>query len=132
MGAGLDEAAPVGASRVIRGRLTASKNAVTDLAQRADAAGRTVPANAVTDRYVPLVDVAANREALGVPGDLAEVAGREQAFNAAHPTQQIAPSRALELKREADTLANTAQNQLRRGNVPTDMTAQFTMRLAAG
>lgn len=132
VGAGLDEAAPVGASRVIRGRLTASKNATTDLAQRADAAGRTVPANAVTDRYVPLVDVAANREALGVPGDLAEVAAREQAFNVAHPTQQIAPSRALELKREADTLANTAQNQLRRGNVPTDMTARLHDATRAG
>jgi hypothetical protein len=132
VGAGLNEAAPVGSSKVVSGRLGLSKDAATDLAQRATVSGRLVPASTVTDRYLPLVDVAAKREALGVPGDLSEVAAREQAFNAAHPSGQIAPDRVLELKREADALASTAQNQLRRGTAPTDITAQLHDATRAG
>ena len=132
VGAGLNEAAPVGSSRVITGRLRMSKNATTGLAAQAEQAGRSVPTTAVTDQYVPLVDTAAKREALGVPGDINEIAARESAFNAAHPSQQIAPTRALELKREMDNLATTAQNAIRRGNAVNDMTAQLHNATRAG
>ncbi len=109
-----------------------SKDATTQLARDAEAAGRRVPTSAVTNQYAPLVDTAANREALGVPGDITEIADRERLFNAAHPSGQIAPTQALTLKREADTLASTAQNQLRRGSVPTDMTAKLHDATRAG
>jgi len=131
--AGLDEAAPVGASRVVQGRMAASKAATDQLVQNAEAGGQTVPTTAVTYRFQPLVDVAANREALGTgAGDFNEIAAREAAFNAAHPTGQMAPTQALALKREADNLANTAQNAVRRGAATNDMTAQLHNATRAG
>lgn len=132
VGAGLQEGAPIGSSGRIVSDMRASKAATDTLAQQAEAAGKTVPTSAVTDKYLPLVETAGKREALGVPGDLNEIAARESAFNAAHPTGQIQPTRALELKREADALASTAQNALRRGNAVNDMTAQLHNATRAG
>lgn len=125
VGAGLSEGAPVGASRAVQGKMLASKSATDTLVGAADAAGKTVPTATVTDQFMPLVNKAANREGLGVTGDLEEIAGREKGFNAAHPTGQIGPTRALELKREADALSSTAQNSIRRGAAKNDMTAQL-------
>lgn len=125
VGAGLKEGAAVGDSRAVQGKMLASKGAADSLVASADAAGKTVPASSVTDQFMPLVNKAANREGLGVMGDLEEIAGREKGFNAAHPTGQIGPTRAMELKREADALSGTAQNAVRRGAATNDMTAQL-------
>lgn len=124
VGAGLKEGIPVGGSRTATGRMMASKGAADQLVAQAEAAGATVPATAVTDRFMPLIEKAAQREGLGTGAtDAAEIAAREAGFNAAHPTGQIAPMAAHALKREADTLASTAQNALQRGAASNDMTA---------
>lgn len=122
IGRGLEEGAPVGASAEVQAKMLASKNALT---QAAEQSGGHVRTATVTGKYEPLLDVAANREALGMPGDFQEIASRERAFTAAHPTGQIPAAQALAMKREADSLSQTAQNQLRRGVTPTDMTARL-------
>lgn len=123
VGAGLQEGLPVGASRTAQSRMVSSKGAADQLVAQAEAAGRTVPATAVTDKYVPLLDKAAQRESIGVGGDAAEIAAREQAFNAANPSGQISPMAAHAMKREADAMSSTAQNALHRGAASNDMTA---------
>lgn len=126
VGSGLREGAAVGDSSAIRGRMLTSKAGADALVSQAEAAGKSVPTQAVTGRFMPLVDKAGTREALGNgTGDFSEIAQREAAFNQAHPTGQIGPTRALALKREADALAGTAQNAIRRGTATNDMTAQL-------
>jgi hypothetical protein len=126
VGAGLKEGAAVGDSRAVQGKMLTSKAAADALVGQAEAAGKSVPTSAVTDRFLPLVDKAGTREALGNgTGDFNEIAQREAAFNTAHPTGAIGPTRAMELKREADALAGTAQNAVRRGVATNDMTAQL-------
>jgi hypothetical protein len=136
---GLREAIPVGGSKVAQERLRLSKNAADQLVNTAATNGptflggpqgtinvRTIPTSDVTNRFQPIVDSLERREALGVDPsrDLIEVATREAGLNAAHPNG-IDLAASIPLKREADTLANTAQNQLRRGVAPTDTTARL-------
>lgn len=125
--AGLDEMAPLGRSPKIMGRMQTSKAASDAMIRDAASRGAApIPTSGIMRKLDPLVEKAAAREAAGEGGgELAELAEREMALSTAHPSGQIDLMASMPIKREADVLAGTAQNQLRRGTVPSDMTAQI-------